>query len=65
MENKKNKIVSPCIKCKYRGLMHVGECNNGFGICQEYMNYQQALRENREMQEVARLDAAYGEYLND
>ena len=39
------KPISPCANCSEREKAALGACNNGFGICKEYMDYQSRLWE--------------------
>lgn len=39
------KPTSPCAKCSERERAALGACNNGFGICKEYLDYQRRLWE--------------------
>ena len=32
--------ISPCEKCKDIDKRKWGECNSGFGVCAEYMDYE-------------------------
>ena len=32
--------IRPCTACKEKNLAKWGECNSGFGVCADYMDYE-------------------------
>lgn len=32
--------VNPCLTCKEKSLAKWGQCNDGFGVCVSYMDYE-------------------------